>query len=204
MPGGQDVRVLDVPAPTRARGAVRDWLIVSTVPERAYSEAAIEDGLQQLEWVAPRALAHEAVVEHFLSASAVLPMQLFTMFTGDDRALEHVVRDKRRITAILKRIEHKLEWGLRVSWNPDTPTAESGARPRKAASSTKRSAPTTGADYLVRKGMPFRDAHEAVARAVREAERAGCGLADLPLPVLRQFAPQIGRASCRERVCDSV
>ena len=49
------------------------------------------------------------------------------------------------------------------------------------------------ADYLVRKGVPFRDAHEAVARAVREADRtAGCDLAGLPLPVLRQFAPQIG------------
>ncbi len=29
------------------------------------------------------------------------------------------------------------------------------------------------ADYLVRKGVPFRDAHEAVARAVRHAEARG-------------------------------
>src|SRR6185436_1049712 len=36
------------------------------------------------------------------------------------------------------------------------------------------------ADYLVRKGMAFRDAHEIVARAVREAESAGQDLADLP------------------------
>jgi argininosuccinate lyase len=46
------------------------------------------------------------------------------------------------------------------------------------------------ADYLVKKGVPFRDAHEAVARAVREADAMGCDLADLPLPVLRRFAPQ--------------
>jgi argininosuccinate lyase len=48
------------------------------------------------------------------------------------------------------------------------------------------------ADYLVRKGLAFRDAHEAVARAVREAERQGCDLAALPLATLRRFAPQIG------------
>jgi argininosuccinate lyase len=48
------------------------------------------------------------------------------------------------------------------------------------------------ADYLVRKGMAFRDAHEAVARAVREADNSGLDLADLPLPVLRQFAPLVG------------
>jgi len=44
------------------------------------------------------------------------------------------------------------------------------------------------ADYLVKKGLPFRDAHEAVARAVRHAEAKGCDLADLPLEELRQFA----------------
>ena len=48
------------------------------------------------------------------------------------------------------------------------------------------------ADYLVRKGLPFRDAHEAVARAVLEAERAGSELAELPLATLRRFSPAIG------------
>ena len=48
------------------------------------------------------------------------------------------------------------------------------------------------ADYLVKKGLPFRDAHEAVARAVRHAETAGVDLADLSLADLRQFSPLIG------------
>jgi argininosuccinate lyase len=48
------------------------------------------------------------------------------------------------------------------------------------------------ADYLVRKGVPFRDAHEAVAQAVREAERRGTDLARLPLATLRKFSPHIG------------
>jgi argininosuccinate lyase len=48
------------------------------------------------------------------------------------------------------------------------------------------------ADYLVRKGVPFRDAHEAVSRAVREAERLGVDLAALPLTALKRFSPKIG------------
>src|SRR5437660_431801 len=48
------------------------------------------------------------------------------------------------------------------------------------------------ADYLVRKGMAFRDAHEVVARAVREAEISGRDLAALPLESLRRFSPRIG------------
>ena len=48
------------------------------------------------------------------------------------------------------------------------------------------------ADYLVRKGLAFRDAHEVVARAVREAERAKLDLAALPLSRLRMFSRKIG------------
>jgi len=47
------------------------------------------------------------------------------------------------------------------------------------------------ADYLVKKGLPFRDAHEAVALAVRHAETKSCDLADLSLPDLQQFSPLI-------------
>ncbi len=47
------------------------------------------------------------------------------------------------------------------------------------------------ADYLVKKGMPFRDAHEAVALAVKHAVNKGCDLADLPLNELQQFSSSI-------------
>ena len=43
------------------------------------------------------------------------------------------------------------------------------------------------ADYLVNKGLPFRDAHEAVGKAVAHADAAGVGLADLPLETLQNF-----------------
>jgi argininosuccinate lyase len=48
------------------------------------------------------------------------------------------------------------------------------------------------ADYLVKKGTPFRDAHEVVARAVRHAVDKGCDLSELPLAELQQFSAQIG------------
>ncbi|HXU94574.1 MAG TPA: argininosuccinate lyase [Gallionella sp.] len=47
------------------------------------------------------------------------------------------------------------------------------------------------ADYLVKKGVPFRDAHEAVALAVRFAEQKGCDLADIELKELQQFSDRI-------------
>ncbi|MRN38783.1 argininosuccinate lyase [Neisseria sp. N95_16] len=44
------------------------------------------------------------------------------------------------------------------------------------------------ADYLVKKGMPFRDSHEVVAQAVRHADEKGVDLSDLPLDVLQGFS----------------
>ena len=47
------------------------------------------------------------------------------------------------------------------------------------------------ADYLVKKGMAFRDAHEVVALAVKHAVSINCDLADLPLETLQKFSMQI-------------
>jgi len=47
------------------------------------------------------------------------------------------------------------------------------------------------ADYMVKKGLPFRDAHEAVAHAVKAAMSHQVDLSELPLSVLQQFNPKI-------------
>ena len=72
-----------------------------------------------------------------------------------------------------------------------TGIAVDAARMRTAASEGFATA-TDLADYLVRRGAPFRDAHEAVARAVRHAEGEGVDLAALPVAELRQFSPLVG------------
>jgi argininosuccinate lyase len=48
------------------------------------------------------------------------------------------------------------------------------------------------ADYLVKKGLPFRDAHEVVAHAVKEGLKLGVDLSDLPLATLQGFHAAIG------------
>ena len=49
------------------------------------------------------------------------------------------------------------------------------------------------ADYLVRKGLPFRDAHEVVGSAVASAIEDDCGLEDLSLEKLQGFSGLIGQ-----------
>ena len=69
---------------------------------------------------------------------------------------------------------------------------EVDAAAMRAAAAEGHATATDLADYLVKKGLPFRDAHEAVACAVRAADQRGCDLAALGLAELRQFSPLVG------------
>lgn len=151
------------------------WLISATVPASDYDEAAIARGLQDLDWVGRRAVAHEAVVEQFLPARAVLPMQLFTLFNSDERAIHHVDRQRREIHGVVKRIQGRLEWGLRLTFDEksvrdavDAKARGDGANPRASRGGTKRQG---GTAYLARK-RDLLDVQRVQLRAARsEADR---------------------------------
>ena len=68
---------------------------------------------------------------------------------------------------------------------------EVDAERMRAAANEGFATATDLADYLVRKGLAFRDAHEVVARAVRHAESERRDLADLPLATLQRFSPLV-------------
>ena len=159
MPGAEGVRVVDAGAGV--------WAVVSSVPSGGYDEAALAAGLQDLDWVGGRAMVHEAVVEHFLGAPAVLPMQLFTLFTSDQRALAHVARDRRRIDAILARLEGQVEWGVRLSFD-EAAVRDAVERQHGAGGARRDRAAVSGAAYLARK----RDLLD-VARGQLAAARTG-------------------------------
>src|SRR3989442_13369936 len=92
VPGASPPRVLD------AGGGL--WLIAADVPEAEYGEAGVARGLKHLDWGSKRAMGHETLVEHFLPARGVVPMQLFTIFTAHDRAIEHVRPDRRPVAGL--------------------------------------------------------------------------------------------------------
>ena len=81
-----------------------------------------------------------------------------------------------------------------------TPDAASGARSgglrarpeaMEHAAARGYATATDLADYLVRRGLPFRDAHEIVAAAVKQAQQRGVDLSDLRLEDLRAFSAAI-------------
>jgi argininosuccinate lyase len=61
------------------------------------------------------------------------------------------------------------------------------AEAMEAATKKGYATATDLADYLVKKGLPFRDAHEVVAHAVKTAQTQNLDLSELPLATLQQF-----------------
>ncbi len=64
------------------------------------------------------------------------------------------------------------------------------ARMKKAAAAGYATA-TDLADWLVRKGLPFREAHRVAGQTVAAAERAGVPLHRLPLDAMQAIEPRI-------------
>jgi hypothetical protein len=162
MPGADEIFALNA--------GNRLWIIASHVPERHYNEAALSSGLERLDWVGRRAMAHEAVVEFFLGAPSVLPMQLFTLFTSDERAIAHVARDRRRIDRVLTRIEGQLEWGLRLTFDDNVTRGREAAKP-PGRTGGRASRPESGAAYLSRKRDLIDSTRVRLAQARAEGDR---------------------------------
>jgi hypothetical protein len=165
LPGLGPLRLLQV-------GAEALWLVAADAPKKRYDERAINERLRELDWVSRVAVAHERVVESFLSSSAVLPMKLFTIFTSDARALEYIGSQQSKIGAALDRVSGHDEWGVRVAL--DRTSQSMDLRPPVGAGVNRPSKRTNAADsgvsYLQRKKAQ-RDATEE--RAVRAREVIG-------------------------------
>jgi hypothetical protein len=109
-------------------------------------------------------VAHEAVVESFVDATAVLPMKLLTIFNSDERAIEHIRADRGRIDALVKRVANHQEWGVRVVLDR--------ARAAKAVTAAKKiKTGSSGLEYLTRKKAQ-RDASVELAERARESVAA--------------------------------
>ncbi len=69
-------------------------------------------------------------------------------------------------------------------------TTKFNAERMRTAASNPVLLATEAADYLVHKGMPFRQAHDIVGKVLREAEKQNVSWTSLPLETLKKIAPE--------------
>lgn len=154
------------------------WLIVSDVPLPAYAGATIESRLSDLGWVSDRALPHEAVIEHFAGAGAVVPLPLFTLFADEARAREAIAAQRPRLEEALERVAGCSEWGLKVFLASGSGAAEEPARPARS-----------GTEFLERKRGARAAVLERAARARGLAEELAEALAGAAVEAVHKPPP---------------
>jgi hypothetical protein len=136
------------------------WLVAAEAPAALYGPSAIEARAADLDWLSECALAHEAVIERLMSAPAVAPLKLFTLFSSPQAARRRLTARRAALLAALRRLADAAEWGVRVH-----------ARPR-AASPARAERPASGRGFLESKRDARRLAQEDL-EAMRAKARRG-------------------------------
>jgi hypothetical protein len=160
LPGLGELRALEV------GGGL--WLVAASAPLPGFSSERIEERLTDLDWVSACALAHEAMVEHFRDAPALLPLKLFTLFASDERALAHLRASRDPLNKVLDRVAGRVEWGVRVRLDE--------ARAREAlAAETRQSAELSGGagsgtSFLLRKKQEQEASRDLAGRLRAEVD----------------------------------
>jgi argininosuccinate lyase len=120
------------------------------------------------------------VIGHLMGLLTLMKGQPLT-YNKDNQEDKEPLFDTVDTLAATLRIMAEMVGGMKVK--PDA---------MRAAALKGYATATDLADYLVKKGVAFRDAHEVVAHAVKLALQRGVDLAELPLSELRALHPQIG------------
>ncbi len=87
--------------------------VVGEVPLEDFCGPAAELRMQQLAWVGPRALRHEAVVEQVMRRSPVLPVRFGTLFSSQESLARFLDLHRKIISQFLVRVADQEEWSVK-------------------------------------------------------------------------------------------
>ncbi|MFI7382610.1 GvpL/GvpF family gas vesicle protein [Streptomyces sp. NPDC049813] len=126
--------------------------VVSEVPAGQFSEGALRRNLENLDWLAGTARAHQDVIAALAAVTSPLPLRLATVFRDDDGVRAMLEEQQERFRTSLARIADRVEWGVKV-FVEDQPAQSAptpGAEQRERVSAQSLGA-GSGRDYLRRR-----------------------------------------------------
>ncbi|MYR02904.1 GvpL/GvpF family gas vesicle protein [Streptomyces sp. SID6139] len=137
--------------------------VVSTVPEADFCEEGLKAHLEDLDWLAATARAHQGVIDALTTVTTPLPLRLATVFRDDSGVRSMMEARETDFLHALDRLEGRVEWGVKVFTEPP-PEPATDERAGTAATGEKSDKPMSGRDYLRRRRADTR-AHEADLQA---------------------------------------
>jgi len=125
---------------------------VSPVPLSEYGEQGMTAHAQELDWIAPRALRHQDVVQRLRQAGPVIPLKFGALRSTREKVREMLQKHHQPLLGLLERLRGREEWGVRVYADPDLASrALEGAGPGARAINQGMSLASEGEAYFLRK-----------------------------------------------------
>jgi hypothetical protein len=92
--------------------------LVSRLDAEAYSPELIEERVGDVEWLAPRAEAHDAVVSWAGNPGPVVPLHMWALFSGRNAVVDMLESRAAELVPVMERLRGADEYGLRVYVDP--------------------------------------------------------------------------------------
>src|SRR6185437_9384026 len=134
--------------------------LVSMLDAREYGPTVLETRSGSVEWLSPRAVAHDRVLTWASDHGPVIPLPMFSLFSGSS-AVHSMLRERApQLAATLDRVRTGREYALRVyRVDAELLAAVPSLSPRIADLSRTAAAASTGQRYLLERKL------EAASRA---------------------------------------
>ena len=130
------------------------YAVVDRVPTKAWAGPAAQEHMASLDWVGPRAVLHEEVIEAVRDVVPVYPAHFGTLYAGPDRLRAAVAAHRDALDRFFARVAGTDEWAVKMLLDRDAAAAH-----RADASATDAATAASGTEYLQRR----KDAQEARA-----------------------------------------
>ncbi|MBS1869304.1 MAG: GvpL/GvpF family gas vesicle protein [Actinobacteria bacterium] len=168
VPPLDDLAGVDPGLPVGSLTAGELCAVTSRVRLAEFGEDALRRNLEDLAWVERTARAHDAVLARALSAGAVVPLRLCTIFGDADHVRAMLERERERLHDALERLRGRSEWSVkaRADLRRPAPAESGGAAPEQ----------TPGRAFFARKQGDRELRERAAARATAAAQEIHDGL----------------------------
>jgi hypothetical protein len=140
--------------------------VLSQVSRSEFCGESGEKNLEDLAWLAARALRHEAVLEQVMRMGPVLPTRFGTLFSSPATLEGFLGEHEAAIARFLERVSGQEEWAVKGFLDPGCAEAEWLARRRSETAGPRDSSP--GVAYLQEQGLQMQ-ARQALEDGLAEA-----------------------------------
>jgi len=177
--------------------------ITSEVPLDQYGEDVLSDKLTEAPWLAPRAMRHEQLVEHFARRTSVVPLRFGTVYL-ERRGIEKMLAARSsELREILNRLRGREEGGVNVYFDRNQLLERiTSVSPKLRDLVAQAHNSTPGQSYLLKKkidGMKVDEARSEMNRLIDETGKRLKATVDemMTLRVLKVEATEHGELKAK-------